>query len=57
MDSTGIQSNVDIKLEGGPWLTIEDVKKSFNKVGLDLLLAKKSMKVLVIRDAATLEDG
>lgn len=49
IDATGITSNIDISLEGA--LTdLNELKKSLNKNGLDLIKGERQMKVIVIRD-------
>lgn len=47
-DETGIEENIDIQIDDG--LYFEDFVKSMKRYGLDLVLDKKEMKVLVIKD-------
>ncbi len=49
IDETGIEHNIDIKIEA-LMTDLEDIRKSLQKNGLDLVKAEKEMKVLVIRD-------
>jgi thiol-disulfide isomerase/thioredoxin len=49
IDETGINHNISIKIEA-VLSDLDDVKKSLQKSGLDLVKSQKEMKVIVIRD-------
>jgi thiol-disulfide isomerase/thioredoxin len=53
-DETGITGNVDMALDckDGLLTDINDMKKTLQANGLDLVAAEKEMKVLVVRDGA-----
>ncbi len=50
MDETGISWSIDITLDGD-MTGYEGARKALQKSGLDLVIGKKMMKVLVIRDS------
>jgi thiol-disulfide isomerase/thioredoxin len=49
-DNTGIHGNVDVNVNGGPWTSVEDARKSLNAIGLDLVPATVILKTLVVKD-------
>jgi thiol-disulfide isomerase/thioredoxin len=49
VDETGLTGNIDMDLDCIP-TNLEDLRKALKRNGLDLMEAKKDMKVLVIRD-------
>jgi len=49
LDETGIQSNIDMSMDFID-TDFDDLKKALNSLGLDLVKAKRTMKVLVITD-------
>ena len=49
IDETGINYNVDLNLVADVY-NFEDIRKGFQKLGLDLVKYDKPMKVVVIRD-------
>lgn len=50
VDATGIAGNIDITINA-MLDSMEDIKKEYNKNGLDIVKGEKEYKVIVIRDA------
>jgi len=48
-DRTGISFNIDVNIDAN-MINLEDVRKSLNKNGLDLVLCEEDMTVVVIKD-------
>lgn len=48
-DITGITENIDVEINAD-LTNMEDIKRELNRLDLDLILGKREMKVLVIRD-------
>jgi thiol-disulfide isomerase/thioredoxin len=56
LDETGISGNVDLSVKG-PWVSVADAQAGLRPLGLDLVPDSVSVKVLVVKDRDTREQG